>query len=294
MPGVRRSARAAPSTSRVVRRRRRHRRRTSCPSPSPRTPPASCAMPTTSTRIGTLGFRGEGLAWIGAVARPAAVSRVLPGPSRRGGRCDGGLVSGTVLGRGRRATRRGAAPLLQRAGAAASSSAPRRRRWATSPRCSRGPALSQLGLHLTLRHNGRIVHDLPATAGLLDRADCCSGATCARRCSRSRPRRRADAGGLRRRPTLRARRRAGAVRLRQRPLGARPAVGRRCRRRTAACCHGPAPRRVAVPGAAARRGRRERPPGASPRCASASPRGGRAWCATRWRKRCRGREPGRR
>ena len=78
-------------------------------------------------------------------------------------------------------------------------------------------------LHLVLRHNGKLVYDVPASAGLLDRIGLFFGQEVARRALRARGRAgpgRADR--LHRRPVLRARQRQAAVPVPQRPLDPRP------------------------------------------------------------------------
>ena len=119
--------------------------------------------------IGTLGFRGEGLASIGAVAQVCLQSR--PAGSDRGGevRCDGGDLGGVRPWNGSPGTRIEVRHLFY--------NTPARRKFLRGPSTEMGHisevftriALSNLGLHLTLSHNGRRLHDIPASAGLLDR-----------------------------------------------------------------------------------------------------------------------------
>jgi DNA mismatch repair protein MutL len=120
-------------------------------------------------RIGTLGFRGEGLASIGAVAQVTLQSR--PAGSDRGAeiQCHGGRLSETRVWAGAVGTRIEVKHLFF--------NTPVRRKFLRGPATEMGHvgevftrlALSQLALHLTLRHNGKVVHDVPTSAGLLDR-----------------------------------------------------------------------------------------------------------------------------
>ena len=119
--------------------------------------------------IGTLGFRGEGLASIGAVAQVCLQSR--PAGADRGGevRCDGGELGDVRPWNGATGTRVEVRHLFY--------NTPARRKFLRGPSTEMGHvsevftriALSNLGLHLTLSHNGRRLHDIPASAGLLDR-----------------------------------------------------------------------------------------------------------------------------
>jgi DNA mismatch repair protein MutL len=120
-------------------------------------------------RIGTLGFRGEGLASIGAVAQVTLQSR--PAQLDRGAevRCHGGQLSEPRVWNGSPGTRIEVRHLFF--------NTPVRRKFLRGASTEMGQvaevvtrlALSQLSLHLTLRHNGKPVHDVPASAGLLDR-----------------------------------------------------------------------------------------------------------------------------
>ena len=119
--------------------------------------------------IGTLGFRGEGLASIGAVAQVTLQSR--PGHLDCGAEihCHGGQLSETRIWNGAPGTRIEVKHLFF--------NTPVRRKFLRGPAAELGQvgdvftrlALSQLSLHLTLRHNGKVLHDVPASAGLLDR-----------------------------------------------------------------------------------------------------------------------------
>jgi DNA mismatch repair protein MutL len=84
-------------------------------------------------------------------------------------RCQGGRVSPVQVWNGSPGTRVEVRHLFY--------NTPVRRKFLRGPATEMGHvcevfarmALSQLALHLTLRHNGRVVHDVPASAGLLDR-----------------------------------------------------------------------------------------------------------------------------
>ncbi|MBY0228753.1 MAG: DNA mismatch repair endonuclease MutL, partial [Gemmataceae bacterium] len=127
------------------------------------------------TGIGTLGFRGEGLASIGAVARVLLQSRPRGADAGAEVRCDGGIVSEARPWNGDFGTRVEVRHLFY--------SVPARRKFLRAPSSELAHvaeaftrlALSRLGLHLTLRHNGRVLHDIPATMGLLDRAEALLG-----------------------------------------------------------------------------------------------------------------------
>jgi DNA mismatch repair protein MutL len=119
--------------------------------------------------IGTLGFRGEGLASIGAVAQVTLQSR--PRDHDRGAeiRCDGGKLSDVRVWNGAPGTRIEVRHLFF--------NTPVRKKFLRGPATEMAQvsetftrlALSQLSLQMTLRHNGRLVHEVPAGAGLLDR-----------------------------------------------------------------------------------------------------------------------------
>jgi DNA mismatch repair protein MutL len=128
-------------------------------------------------RIGTLGFRGEALASIGGVAQVTLQSRPnprhspLPPGADAGGEisCNGGELSAVRPWNGAAGTRIEVRHLFY--------STPVRRKFLRTAATELGHvseaftriALAHLGLHLTLRHNGRSVHELPATASLPDR-----------------------------------------------------------------------------------------------------------------------------
>ncbi len=120
-------------------------------------------------RIGTLGFRGEGLASIGAIAQVTLQSRT--GNLDHGSeiRCHGGQLSEPRVWNGAPGTRIEVRHLFF--------NTPVRRKFLRGASTEMGHvseafirlALSQLSLHLTLRHNTKMVYDVPASAGLLDR-----------------------------------------------------------------------------------------------------------------------------
>src|SRR5205085_2172822 len=120
-------------------------------------------------RIGTLGFRGEALASIGSIAQVTLQSR--PPEQPFGGEivCNGGQLSPVRAWNGSPGTRIEVRHLFF--------NTPARRKFLKSVGTEMGHvseaftrlALARLGLHWTLRHNGRLVHEVPATMGLLDR-----------------------------------------------------------------------------------------------------------------------------
>ena len=119
--------------------------------------------------IGTLGFRGEGLASIGSVAQVLLQSR--PASHDRGAevRCQGGQLAEVRVWNGAPGTRIEIRHLFY--------NTPVRRKFLRGAATEMAQvaevftrlALSQLSLHLTLKHNGKLVHEVPASAGLLDR-----------------------------------------------------------------------------------------------------------------------------
>ncbi len=121
-------------------------------------------------RIGTLGFRGRG-AGLHRRRRPGAPAIALARPAR-GGR--GHLprrraVGGSGLGRCSRHLHRGAAPVLQHARAAPVPAHAGHGDGGRITEVFTRLALAQRSVHWTLRHNGRLVHDLPAATGLPER-----------------------------------------------------------------------------------------------------------------------------
>jgi DNA mismatch repair protein MutL len=120
-------------------------------------------------RIGTLGFRGEALASIGGVGQVTLQSRP---PDQTAGAeitCHGGVLSGVRVWNGSPGTRIEVRHLFY--------NTPVRRKFMRTPATEMGHicemltrlALAQPALHLTLRHNGKSVYEIPASAGLLDR-----------------------------------------------------------------------------------------------------------------------------
>jgi DNA mismatch repair protein MutL len=120
-------------------------------------------------RIGTLGFRGEALASIGGVARVALQSRPAGRPCGAEVTCHGGVLSPVRVWNGSPGTRVEVRHLFY--------NTPVRRKFLRTTGTEMGHvceaftrlALSHPALHLTLRHNGKAVYEVPATAGLLDR-----------------------------------------------------------------------------------------------------------------------------
>jgi DNA mismatch repair protein MutL len=120
-------------------------------------------------RIGTLGFRGEGLASIGGVAQVALQSRPPEHPCGAEIHCHGGQLAPVRVWNGSPGTRIEVRHLFF--------NTPVRRKFLRGAATEMAQvnevfirlALSQLSLHLTLRHNGKVVYEVPASAGLLDR-----------------------------------------------------------------------------------------------------------------------------
>jgi DNA mismatch repair protein MutL len=127
-------------------------------------------------RIGTLGFRGEGLASVGGVAQVRLQSRPPGAASGAEVACHGGALSPVRVWNGAPGTRVEVRHLFF--------NTPARRKFLRGPAAEMGHvaeaftriALSQLSRHLTLRHNGKVVYDVPASAGLLDRVGIFFGA----------------------------------------------------------------------------------------------------------------------
>ncbi len=120
-------------------------------------------------RIGTLGFRGEALASVGGVAQVLLQSRT-PGDTRGAEiRCDGCVLSPVRPWGGPVGTRIEVRHLFF--------NVPVRRKFLKSVATELGHvcetvtrvALANPGLHIVLRHNGRLVYEIPATATLPDR-----------------------------------------------------------------------------------------------------------------------------
>jgi DNA mismatch repair protein MutL len=120
-------------------------------------------------RIGTLGFRGEALASIGGVAQVTLQSR--PAGQDHGAEvtCHGGALSAVRAWNGSPGTRIEVRHLFY--------NTPVRRKFLRTTTTEMGHvceaftrlALSHPSLHLTLRHNGKAVYEVPASAELRDR-----------------------------------------------------------------------------------------------------------------------------
>jgi len=120
-------------------------------------------------RIGTMGFRGEALASIGGVAQVSLQSRTPE--SERGAelRCDGGDLSDVRPWNGSPGTRIEVRHLFY--------TVPVRKKFLKSPATEFAQvcetvtrlSLAHPKLHLTLRNNGKLAYDLPATDDLLQR-----------------------------------------------------------------------------------------------------------------------------
>ena len=120
-------------------------------------------------RIGTLGFRGEALASVGSIAQVTLQSR--PAPQECGAEisCRGGELGSAAPWNGSPGTRVEVRHLFY--------NVPARRKFLKGAGTEMGHvsevftrlALSQLGVHWTLRHNGRPVYEAPGSMGLLDR-----------------------------------------------------------------------------------------------------------------------------
>ena len=126
-------------------------------------------------KIGSFGFRGEALASVGGVAQVNLQSRPHDLPCGAEIRCHGGELSPQRPWNGSPGTRIEVRHLFY--------NTPVRRKFLRAPATEMGHiteaytrlALSQClplreqGLHLTLRNNGKVVHDIPAATPLLDR-----------------------------------------------------------------------------------------------------------------------------
>jgi DNA mismatch repair protein MutL len=120
-------------------------------------------------RVRTLGFRGEALASIAGVAQVTLQSRPAAQPTGAEITCHGGELSAIRPWNGAAGTRIEARHLFY--------NTPVRRKFLRTMATEAGHvgevftrlALAQTNLHLTLRHNGKEVYEVPATAGLLER-----------------------------------------------------------------------------------------------------------------------------
>ena len=120
-------------------------------------------------RIGTLGFRGEAMASVGGVARVTIQSRAAGREDGCELFCDGGTLGPVRPWNGTPGTRVEVRHLFF--------NTPVRKKFLRTMSTELGHvveavtklALANPSLHLVLRHNGRLVHEIPADAGLLDR-----------------------------------------------------------------------------------------------------------------------------
>ena len=119
--------------------------------------------------IDTLGFRGEALASLGSIAQVSLQSRPTDQPSGAAITCHGGQLSAVLPWNGTPGTRIEVRHLFF--------NTPARRKFLKGVTTEMGHvsevftrlALAQLGVHFTLRHNGKLLYDVPASLGLLDR-----------------------------------------------------------------------------------------------------------------------------
>jgi DNA mismatch repair protein MutL len=120
-------------------------------------------------RIGTLGFRGEAMASIGGVARVTIQSRAAGNAEGCELFCDGGTLSAVRPWNGAPGTRVEVRHLFF--------NTPVRKKFLRTIPTELGHiveaitklALANPTLHLVLRHNGKLVHEIPRDAGLLER-----------------------------------------------------------------------------------------------------------------------------
>lgn len=127
-------------------------------------------------RIGTKGFRGEALASLGGVAKVTLQSRRPDDEAGAELVVDGGIPGTVRPWGGSPGTRIEVRHLF--------SSVPARRKFLKGSATELGRvsdivewiALSHPGLHVVLRHNGKLVYDIPATAGFADRVGLFFGA----------------------------------------------------------------------------------------------------------------------
>ncbi|QJW94330.1 DNA mismatch repair endonuclease MutL [Frigoriglobus tundricola] len=120
-------------------------------------------------QIGTMGFRGEALASIAGVGQVTLQSRTHAAASGCEVRCDGGAFTPAKPWNGAPGTRIEVRHLFY--------NVPVRKKFLKSVATELGHvceivtrlALANPALHITLRHNGRLVYDIPGSAGLLDR-----------------------------------------------------------------------------------------------------------------------------
>ncbi|MBA4190691.1 MAG: DNA mismatch repair protein MutL [Planctomycetaceae bacterium] len=119
--------------------------------------------------IGTMGFRGEALASVAGVAKVTLQSRTHDQPLGAEIKCDGSDLSPIRPWNGSPGTRIEVRHLFF--------NVPVRKKFLKSIATELGHvcetvtrlALANPALHITLRHNGKLVYDIPGSAGLLDR-----------------------------------------------------------------------------------------------------------------------------
>jgi DNA mismatch repair protein MutL len=120
-------------------------------------------------QIGTLGFRGEALASIGSIAQVKLQSRQAAQASGAEITCEGGQLSPMTPWNGSPGTRLEVRHLFY--------NTPARRKFLKAVGPEMGHiseafsrlALAHLGVHGTVRHNGRLVYEVSPGRGLLDR-----------------------------------------------------------------------------------------------------------------------------
>ena len=119
--------------------------------------------------IATMGFRGEALASIGGIAKVVLQSRPQEQSTGAEIRCDAGVLSPVKAWNGAPGTRIEIRHLFY--------SVPVRKKFLKAIATEQGHvseavtrlALSRPDLHITLKHNGKQVHDIPATMNLPER-----------------------------------------------------------------------------------------------------------------------------
>lgn len=120
-------------------------------------------------QIGTLGFRGEAMASIGGVAKVTIQSRPVGQDVGNEIMCDGGTLSAVRPWNGSQGTRIEVRHLFF--------NTPVRKKFLRSISTELGHiveivtrlALAEPHLHIVVRHNGKLVHEVPASTGLVDR-----------------------------------------------------------------------------------------------------------------------------
>src|SRR3954468_14869135 len=120
-------------------------------------------------RVGTLGFRGEAMASIGGVAHVTVQTRMTEAPEGCEILCNGGVLGPVRPWNGAQGTRVEVRHLFF--------NTPVRKKFLRTIPTELGHvvemvtklALANPGLHMVLRHNGRLVHEIPRDAGLQER-----------------------------------------------------------------------------------------------------------------------------